>query len=132
MRSKTAQRILDRTPEETRIFVRKYADIVVRINQLLKAKGFSQKHLAESMAKKPSEISKWLNGEHNFTLRSLVKLEAELGESIICIPKEKVFTNFSNTTAKMTVVNNFPKRTNVTFTQTTFQLTNEKKLANAS
>jgi transcriptional regulator with XRE-family HTH domain len=41
------------------------------------------------MGKKPSEISKWLNGEHNFTLRSLAKLEAELGEPIITVPKWK-------------------------------------------
>ena len=132
MRSKTAQRILDRTPEETRIFVRKHADIVVRINQLLKAKGFTQKNLAEHMDKKPSEISKWLSGEHNFTLRSIAKLEAELGESIICIPQEKVYTNISNTTTTMTVVTNYPRRTNVSFQQTTYTLTNEKELANAS
>ena len=43
MRSKVAQRILAETPEETKIFARLYADIVVRVNQLLKAKGFSQK-----------------------------------------------------------------------------------------
>ena len=42
MRSKVAQRILAETPEETKIFTRLYADIVVRVNQLLKAKGFSQ------------------------------------------------------------------------------------------
>ena len=40
MRSKVAQRILAETPEETKIFARLYADIVVRVNQLLKAKGF--------------------------------------------------------------------------------------------
>jgi transcriptional regulator with XRE-family HTH domain len=89
MRSKVAQRILSETPEETKIFVRMYADIVVRVNQLLKAKGFNQKDLAEKMEKRPSEINKWLVGEHNFTLRSLAKLEAELGDTIINVPHTK-------------------------------------------
>ena len=83
MRSKIAQRILDETPKEVRIFVRKYGDIVVRINQLIREKGYTQKQLAYEMKKTPSEISKWLSGDHNFTLRSIAKLEAILGESIL-------------------------------------------------
>jgi len=89
MRSKVAQRILSETPEEIKIFTRMYADIVVRVNQLLRAKGLNQKDLAEKMEKRPSEINKWLIGEHNFTLRSLAKLEAELGDPIINVPQTK-------------------------------------------
>ena len=89
MRSKVAKRMMAKMPEETKIFVDKYADILVRVNQLLKEKGLTQKDLADKMKKKPSEISKWLNGEHNFTLRSIAKLEAELGETILCVPSRK-------------------------------------------
>ena len=39
MRSKVAKRIQDETPEEVRIFVRQYADIVVRINEIMETKG---------------------------------------------------------------------------------------------
>lgn len=88
MRSKIAQRIIDETPKDVRIFVRKYGDIVVRINQLIREKGYSQKDLADKMQKRPSEISKWLSGDHNFTLRSLAKLEAELDAEIIYVPKK--------------------------------------------
>lgn len=94
MRSKIFQEILDETPEDVEIFVRLYADLVVRINQLLREKGISQKELAEKMDKKPSEISKWLSGEHNFTLRSLAKLSAELGEPLLEVPKKKAQTEF--------------------------------------
>ena len=87
MRSKIFQEILDETPEDVTIFVRLYADLVVRINQLLREKGISKKELAEKMDKNPSEISKWLGGEHNFTLRSLAKLSAELGEPLLEVPK---------------------------------------------
>jgi ribosome-binding protein aMBF1 (putative translation factor) len=83
MRSKVAQRIQAETPQEVRIFVRQYTDIVLRINEILQAKGYTQKELAERMNKRPSEINKWLKGQHNLTLKTIAKLEAELGEPII-------------------------------------------------
>jgi transcriptional regulator with XRE-family HTH domain len=94
MRSKVFQRILDNTPKDVDIFVDWYADLVVRINQLLRENNMSKKELAEKMNKKPSEISKWLNGEHNFTLRSLAKLSAELGEPLMEVSKKKAQTEF--------------------------------------
>src|ERR1700743_68187 len=83
MKSKVTRRIQEETPAEVRIFVRQYTDIVIRISDLMQAKGYTQKHLAEKMNKKPSEINKWLKGNHNLTLKTLAKLEAELGEPII-------------------------------------------------
>lgn len=100
MRSKIAKRILDKTPESTKIYVSLYGDIVVRVQELIKEKGLTQKKLAEGMNKKPSEISKWLSGEHNFTLRSLAKLEAELGEPIIQVPQRKFQTVISKSSKK--------------------------------
>ncbi len=90
MRSKVAERIQAETPEEVRIFVRQYTDIVLRINELLKARGYTQKDLAEKMKKKPSEINKWLKGNHNLTLKTIARLEAELGEPIIYTSREAV------------------------------------------
>ncbi len=106
MRSKVAQRILAETPEETKIFARLYADIVVRLNQLLKEKGLSQKDLADKLEKRPSEINKWLIGEHNFTLRSLAKLEAELGETIINVPQRKTISSSESDKKYVTVYRN--------------------------
>ena len=106
MRSKIAQHILDRTPKETKIFVRLYADIVVRVHELIKEKGLTQKQLAEGMNKKPSEISKWLNGEHNLTLRSLAKLEAVLGEPLIYVPKRRTFRRVGGKSFSMTAYAN--------------------------
>lgn len=94
MRSEVFQRILDNTPKDVEIFVDWYADLVVRINQLLRENKISKKELAKRMDKQPSEISKWLNGEHNFTLRSLAKLSAQLGEPLLEVPKKKVKTEF--------------------------------------
>lgn len=94
MRSKTVDRLLKSTPKDVEIFVDWYADLVVRINQLLRENDITKKQLAEKMDKKPSEISKWLNGEHNFTLRSLAKLSAELGEPLLEVPKRKPHATF--------------------------------------
>jgi transcriptional regulator with XRE-family HTH domain len=100
MRSKVLQRILDKTPKDVEIFVDKYADLVLRINQILREKGYTQKSLAESLDKRPSEIHKWLNGNHNFTLRSIAKLEAELGETLLEVPRRKVISEFQSNKEK--------------------------------
>jgi transcriptional regulator with XRE-family HTH domain len=94
MRSKTVERLLKNTPKDVEIFVDLYADLVVRINQLLRENDISKKELAEKMDKSPSEISKWLSGEHNFTLRSLARLSAELGEPLVEVPKKIPHTEF--------------------------------------
>lgn len=107
MRSKAAERIMQRIPEETKIFVRWYGDLIVRINEILDEKGWTQKELSERLDKKPSEISKWLNGEHNFTLKSLAKLQAELGEEILEVPHDNKVVDyvdgFTITQRKLTV-----------------------------
>lgn len=115
MRSKIAQRIMSETPEDTKIFVRKYGDIVVRVYQILREKGLTQKELAEQMCKSQSEISKWLSGDHNFTLRSLAKLEAELGAEIIYVPKKDSFHVQRGGQVKATVTKPEPVSTKVPF-----------------
>ena len=46
MRSEVLQKILDETPDDVKIFVDKYTDLVILINQLLHEKGYTQKSLA--------------------------------------------------------------------------------------
>jgi transcriptional regulator with XRE-family HTH domain len=115
MRSKIFQEILDETPKEVEIFVRLYADLVLRINKILREKGYTQKSLAEKLEKRPSEIHKWLSGDHNFTLRSIAKLEAELGEILLEVPVRKPITEFQShykkTTYTFTVYRNLTPRT---------------------
>ncbi|MBA9078258.1 helix-turn-helix domain-containing protein [Rufibacter quisquiliarum] len=101
MRSKVAERILAKTPEDVRIFTRLYADLVVLINTILEEKGYTQKTLAEKLEKRPSEINKWLNGEHNFTLRSVAKLQAELGEVLLQVPSRKTAAEQFNTSLRI-------------------------------
>ena len=106
MRSKILKKVLEETSLDTAIFVKKYGDIVVRIQDLLKEKGLKQKDLANALGKKESEISRWLNGEHNLTLRSIAKIEAELGETILYVPRRVAFTNTKKASAHFTVLKN--------------------------
>ncbi len=103
MRSKIASRILSETPEEIKIYSRLYADLIVRIKTILKEQEMSQKLLSEKLGKQPSEIHKWLSSEHNFTLRSIAKLQAELGEILLEVPERKKVTEFN---AKVMVTKN--------------------------
>lgn len=91
MKSAIARQVLAETPAETHQFVRRYSELTLRIAELMEAKGWTQKDLARKMGKNPSEISKWLNGEHNFTLKSLAKLEVELEADLIQIPHSSKF-----------------------------------------
>lgn len=133
MRSKIADKILAKTPKDIEIFARTYGDIVVRINSLLKEKGMTQKELAEQLNKKPSEISKWLKGEHNFTLRSIAKLEAELGEPLLYVPKTRSFTSAEFGKTSLTVHRNIWSPSEIDYSKfTDTKVKPNKELANVS
>ena len=57
--------------------------IAARMEAIMKAKGISKKQLAELTHKRPSEISKWLSGGHNFTCKTLVLISNAIGEDLI-------------------------------------------------
>ncbi len=62
--------------------------IAVQVAGELERRGMTQKDLARQMGKRESEISKWLSGLHNFTLRSLAKLSAALNKKLIYTEEE--------------------------------------------
>jgi transcriptional regulator with XRE-family HTH domain len=77
-------------PKEIDVFVTRSFDIVDRIHEILKMKNLSQKDLADLLDKKESEVSKWMSGTHNFTLKTLIRIEDILDFPIIkVISKEK-------------------------------------------
>jgi len=61
--------------------------IAKQIISILNKLDKSQAYLANQLNKKESEISKWLQGSHNFTLKTISKIEDVLGESIIVCPQ---------------------------------------------
>lgn len=58
-----------------------------RIHSILVKNGMTQKELARKMNKTEAEVSIWLSGQHNFTLRTIAKISAILGEDILKVEK---------------------------------------------
>lgn len=56
-----------------------------RIQETLDRKGWNQKQFAKKMQKTEAEISVWLSGQHNFTIKTLAKIACVLGEDIISV-----------------------------------------------
>jgi len=59
-----------------------------RLKQKMKAENIKGTNLAGKLGRSPSEISKWLSGNHNFTIETLFSLEEELGISLVNIEPE--------------------------------------------
>lgn len=59
------------------------ADIIARIDAILKEKHMTQRDLAHKMGKSEAVVSRWITGFPNFTFRSLSQLSAALGEPLI-------------------------------------------------
>lgn len=54
-----------------------------RIYELMVQRGLSKAEFARSIGKRPCEVTKWLSGQHNFTISTLAMLSAFFGEPII-------------------------------------------------
>lgn len=61
------------------------SDIAVRIGTLMGMRGLSRKEFADAMGKRPSEVTKWLSGHHNFTISTIAKISAFFGQPIIVL-----------------------------------------------
>lgn len=85
-RTKTSLRELlgDITPEE-RAEARLSFQISNRLDFLMQEKGLSKKQFADAIGKRPSEITRWLSGEHNFTISTLAMLSSFFGQPIITV-----------------------------------------------
>ena len=71
------------TTERGKRFIDKSLQIGDEIVRLLAEKRMSQRQLAEALGKKESQISKWLTGFHNFTLKTITEIEDVLGEDLL-------------------------------------------------
>lgn len=54
-----------------------------RINELMTKRGLSKLEFAQALGKRPSEVTKWLSGQHNFTIRTISLLSTFFGETLI-------------------------------------------------
>lgn len=84
-KAKTSLReLLNITPEE-KAEARLSFQISNRLDELMHKNSLTKTQLAEAIGKRPSEITRWLSGEHNFTIATLSMLGTFFGEPIISI-----------------------------------------------
>lgn len=97
MKTSKASSFFDREIKaENKLFVDNSLDIAVEVNNVLDEYGWTQKDLADKLGKSESEISKWLSGLHNLTLKSISKIESVLGRKVIEVPSKGRIKYFSN------------------------------------
>lgn len=59
--------------------------IVNRIFDILELKKITQREFAKRMGKNEAEISRWMQGTHNFTMSTIKKIERVLGEPLLIV-----------------------------------------------
>ena len=59
------------------------ADIIARIDTILKQKNMTQRDLAKKMGRSEAVISRWTTGFPNLTLKSIVEISTALGEPLV-------------------------------------------------
>lgn len=79
------ERIAASVPQEIKQEVRLSFDISDRIDLLMRERGLSKKQFAAAIGKRPSEITKWLSGQHNFTIATIAMLSSFFGKPIIAV-----------------------------------------------
>lgn len=79
------RKMVDSVPDEIKMRVDLSFDISNRIASLMEERKLSKKQFAEALGKRPSEITKWLSGQHNFTISTLAMLSAFFREPIVSI-----------------------------------------------
>lgn len=85
---------------------KRYIDISFDIADILKSykktNSLSQKELAEKINKKESELSKWFSGTHNFTIKTIAKIEQLIGRKILFLENDVLFLNQNKIIVKST------------------------------
>ncbi len=79
------QEIFNEIPKEKREETRLSFAISNKLDALMREKGLNKKQFAEAIGKRPNEITRWLSGEHNFTIATLAMLSAFFDQPIISV-----------------------------------------------
>lgn len=78
-------KIGERTPNYTKKYISRNLALVELIFNILDRKRLTQKDLAMALGKSPSEVSRWMTGLHNFSFKTIAKIEEALGEELVFV-----------------------------------------------
>ena len=73
------QQMLSSVPQDIITEIDLSFAIASEIEFLMRERGLTKKQFADALGKKPSEVTKWLSGQHNFTIRTLAMLSTFFG-----------------------------------------------------
>ncbi len=79
------EEIFNEIPQADREETRLSFAISNKLDALMQEKGLNRKQLAEAIGKRPNEVTRWLSGEHNFTLATLTMLSTFFGQPLISV-----------------------------------------------
>lgn len=79
--------IYSKVPENSKRMSSYSFAIAARIDEILKRKGWNKTDFALAMGKTNAEISKWMSGQHNFTIATIAKIETTLGDDILSVKR---------------------------------------------
>ena len=80
------KQMVTEVPQDVKTEVDLSFAIADEIYRLMQERGLSKKQFAEALGKKPSEVTKWLSGQHNFTIRTLSLLSSFFGKPLVITP----------------------------------------------
>ena len=80
---KLFHQIVDETPIELKTQLRFSDAIAEKLDRMLQKRGMTQRDLARKTGKTEAEVSRWLCGTHNFTLKTLALISVALDEDVI-------------------------------------------------
>jgi antitoxin component HigA of HigAB toxin-antitoxin module len=81
--TKTLNEMIGPIPDEIEKEVALSFEISDRIDELMRERGLTKKQLADALGRRPSEITKWLSGQHNFTISTLSMLASKGADIVI-------------------------------------------------
>ncbi len=79
------EEIFNEIPKSKREESRLSFAISNRLDALMKERGLNRKQLADAIGKRPNEVTRWLSGEHNFTISTIAMLTTFFGKPIITV-----------------------------------------------
>ncbi len=89
------QQCLAEVPQTQRAEFELCQNIADRIDDILHRKHLTQRDLAKMIGKRESEVSRWMTGRHNFTMKTIASISVALGEPIISVTKDRYANSYS-------------------------------------
>ncbi|MBR6589010.1 MAG: helix-turn-helix transcriptional regulator [Bacteroidaceae bacterium] len=76
---------LSEVPNDLKIQIDLSWAISDKLAAILEERGMTQRDFAKIVGKTETEVSRWLGGTHNFTLKTIAKISSVLGCDLISV-----------------------------------------------